>query len=216
MSAPTSAVEICNLALDHIKVDGTDQVTNLDDPSINLEEVCARWYDATRRNLLRRHGWNFAIKRAIITKDATAPAFEFSDAYNLPNDYIRLVSLGAAGEFDDYVVENNQILMDRSDLYDSGDDLKIRYIYDHTSVAKFDPMFVTLLSLFLARELAYKLSGSNTVVQRLDNRIDTEIVDAFAADGQERPPKRIEKSKWTSKRFFGGRGVAGNVTVVDD
>jgi len=88
MAAPNSPVDVCKLALDLIKQ--TAIITNITNPTTEEEVICARWYDSTRRALLRKHFWVFARTRKAISRDSTAPPFGYADAYNLPTDYLRL------------------------------------------------------------------------------------------------------------------------------
>ncbi len=62
MSAPSTEIEIYRLALDLLRQDRNNE---------NLR-ICARWYDATRKALLRSHFWWFARRRRRILLRKTA------------------------------------------------------------------------------------------------------------------------------------------------
>ncbi len=64
MAAPTTDVDICNLALDLLKQNKTVVADITTTPTSEEEITCARWYHATREALLRSHNWIFAKKRA--------------------------------------------------------------------------------------------------------------------------------------------------------
>ena len=66
MSAPNSPEAICNLALDLLR--HNEQVASLETPESEVESLAARWYDATRQSVLRAFPWNFARKRALISR----------------------------------------------------------------------------------------------------------------------------------------------------
>lgn len=214
MSAPTSAVEICNLALDQLKQEPASDISS---PSTKVETICARHYDQTRREVLRKHPWNFAIKRAQLTKDATAPTFGYAQAYNLPNDWIRLVTIGddSVDEIRDrYEIENGQIL--GSDLDSStANTINIRYIYDVTNVTEFDPLFLKVLYLQLAINMGAKFSVTAALIKEIKEELSQVAPWATAVDGQERPPKKIQKSKLlNARKGLAGRGnVASQFTV---
>lgn len=212
MAAPTAAVEICNLALDLLK---QDAITNIDSPTGGTDVICARWYDHVRRATLRKHPWNFAITRATLAPNATAPAFGYSTAFDVPNDFIRLLTIG-----DDYIedlkgkyqLEDNQILFSNADA----DSLKIRYIYDFVTVAQMDPLFVDVLAAELALRIAYKVTGSDEAAERIKEHLKLIAPEAYAIDGQERPPTRIQRSKFLDARRGGSStGVAGQHTVFE-
>lgn len=195
MSAPTAPVDICNLSQDLLK---QEPITSIDTPSDPAETIYARWYDPCRRALLRAHTWNFAIRRRVLTPTGTAPAFGYSDAYNLPNDYLRLASIGddSLGDFRrDYEIEDGQLLMTN----DAGD-LNLRYVYDLTTVTKFDALFVDLLALYQAVRLSNKFNISSSLKTELKADFKTAWANAMTIDGQERPPVRIQTSKLLARR----------------
>ena len=216
MSAPTGKVHICNLALDQLK---QEYIQSIDAPETWVAEVCAMHYDQARQEVLRKHPWNFAIKRDTLTKSATAPVFGWQAAYNLPNDFLRLISIG-----DDslnsirnhYQLENNQILGSDLDSV-TADTIQIRYVYDLTDITKFDPLFIKCLYLQMAINMAPRFSLTRAMLQELKEELTDVQPWATAVDGQERPPQRIQRSKIiAARRGFGmGDGVAGKFTVFE-
>lgn len=212
MAAPTSAVDVCNLALDLLK---QDAITSIDAPTGGTDVICARWYDHVRRAVLRKHPWNFAGTRATLAANATAPAFGYSQAYDLPNDFIRLLTIGDDTLNDlqnAYQIEDNQLLYSAAD----SSSLKIRYVYDFTNVALMDPLFVDVLAAELALRIAFKVTGSDEAGDKIKEHLKLIAPEAYAIDGQERPPIRIQRSKFLDRRRGGqSRGVAGQWTVFD-
>ncbi len=210
---PTSQADICNMALDYLGNKAV--VTDIESPSTKEEVICQRWYDVTRRQLLRKYVWNFASKRATISRNATAPEFGFADAYDLPNDYIRLRFIGDdyIGDFKrHYELENGQLLLDNG----GEASLNIGYSFDQTVVTKFDALFTNLLALQLALNMAKKFTLKNTDLQRLILQYEMEEQKAVAVDGQDKPPKRVERSKYRrARRGLYGKNVAGPYTTFE-
>lgn len=205
MSAPTAPVEICSLALEYLS---DVAITSIDDPQTTPEHIMARWYDMTRRSLLRQHPWNFAIRRTNIARESADPAFGYTDAYTLPNDFLRFIEIkGYDGESDvtDYEIEDGQLLCNNS-----GGVLYIRYVYDATLVGKFDSLFVDVLALELAMRCCRKVTGSNDLIAGLKEILKDIKADAQTIDGQERPPRRVERSKWKAAR---ARAFSGSNTA---
>lgn len=206
MVSVTSKPQICNLALDHLgQQDRRGPVTNIDQPVTPTEVICSRWYDVTRLFLLRKHPWNFALKRTVITPTGTAPAFGFTHAFNLPGDFVRLATIEDPNNLDptfktNYQLESNQILVDTTD----GASLNLRYVANVEDVTQFDALFVDAFAVRLALRLSYKFTASNTDIQRLE-QLDRDILAAAKAiDGQERPPQRVERSRaLTNRRLLG-------------
>jgi len=210
MAAPTSAVDVCNLALDLLKQDAT--ITSIETPVTEAETICARWYDETRRSVLRGNAWNFAIKRAILAPSVEVPVFGYSKKFPLPNDFVRLLTLGddntvlqSAEELEllDYQMEDNAILLNTD-----SDQLKMRYIFDIKNVVKFDSMFVGILSHTLAINMATRFTGNQNLKAQLENSNALQELKTAAVDGQERTPKRIERSSFIAARSR--RGTTGS------
>lgn len=198
--AVQNETDICNLALDHLNVASITTITN---PTDKVGKICDRWYDDTRKAALRMHTWNFAQKRASLAKLVTAPLWGYSAQYELPSDYIRIVEIGDLNQYKDYAIEGTKLLLNET----STGSLNIRYIYDNTSVETFDPLFVELLALELAYNICFPLSGNLTLKRQIQMERDEKRREAFSVDGQERPPRRVERSKFKEARMkYGNYG----------
>ena len=150
----TSSTDIGNLALDLLTA-GT--VQDIENPTDATESLLNRWYDVTRRKLLREHPWNFASKRAILAASNDDPAFGYDSQFLLPTDFIRLNSIVDAEGYpignEAYEIENGYLLYNAE-----AGQLRIKYIWDITDVSKFDPLFVDLLAIDLAMAIAFSVS----------------------------------------------------------
>ena len=203
MAAITSEVDICNLSADHLNI---DSITSIASPVTKTETVFARHYDKTRRAVLRKHPWNFASKREQLASSTNTPSFGFNKAYDLPADFIRLLTINEQDVDQDiisgrdYQIENGQILINT----EGNDPLRVRYVYDFTNVSKMDPMFIDMFSIELALSTSYKLTSKNTNVERLKTLANDATANAESVDGQERPPTHIQRSKFTSSRRANG------------
>lgn len=203
----TSKNDICNLALDLLDA-GT--VQDIDNPNNATEELLARWYDHARKLCLRQHPWNFAAKRAALASSVTPPNFGYTAAFPVPADFIRVLSVNDNDYFYDnfptnhYGFEDNSILVGDG-LYSSGDTLRLIYVCDFTNVARMDPMFIDLLAHEIALLIAYKVTSQNSNVERVNALADKRKALAMAIDGQERPPKRVQRSKMLASRRAGHR-----------
>lgn len=198
--AAQNETDICNLALDHLNITSITTITN---PTDKVGKTCDRWYDNTRKAALRMHTWNFAIKRAQLAMLTTVPLHGYSTQYELPSDYIRIVAIGDLNQYKDYAIEGSKLLLDETNT----GSLDIRYVYDNKSVETFDPLFVELLSLELAFNLSFPLTGNLNMQRSLQVLRDEKRREAFSVDGQERPPKRVERSRFKEARMkYGNYG----------
>lgn len=211
LTAPDSEVDICNMALDHLKQGALTSI----DPATNIAgQRCARWYPQIRQETLRFHPWNFALKRVQLTPDSTAPSFGFTQRYLLPSDWLRYIS--RVDDFDNFLGDGTDYeIEERYYLFNGDDDtaINLRYIMDFTNVAKMDPLFRGLFAINLAIILAPNFAGTEGRVSTL-LKIQKELeAKATAVDGQERPPRRIQRSKFLDARRGGRRGgIAGPYT----
>jgi hypothetical protein len=167
LAAPTSEVQICNLALSHLK---QKPIVQIDPPSSQVEELCALWYHQKRQEVLRAHAWNFAIARTTLTPDSSAtPDFGFSHAYLLPANWLRYLGryddLGSRilGDDSEYEIEGRYYLFDGEDNVA----INLRYITDFQTVSKMDPLFRSLFAIELAITLAPNFSGGEGRVTTL-------------------------------------------------
>lgn len=213
--AVNSATDICNLALDLLSA-GT--VQNVEEPTSATEELLNRWYDLCRRKCLREHPWNFAAKRIVLAASATPPAFGYAAAFPVPSDFLRILYLSTdlvtdqetVFAPDQYQFENGSILL--TGTYGDATSLNLVYIYDLTEVSSMDPLFVELLAYDIAMSIAYKVTETNTNIQRIAELAKAKKAIAKAIDGQERPPQRIERSRALSARRNNSTRNAHRVT----
>lgn len=206
MAVPTSDVHICNLALDRL---GIPAIASIETPTTANEDVCERHYAPTRREILRKYVFNFSKKLTLLTADANkVPAFGFATAYNLPNDFVRLMALGDVTVNADtpaslYDLSEGYIF---TDVGDEDDGLKMQYIYDAVTISKYDPLFVRLFVLQLAANMAYKFTLKPSLIAGLLQELQMVEVKAAAIAGQEKPPRRVERSRWRARRQQGSSG----------
>lgn len=196
----TSETDIGNLALDLLSA-GT--VQNIVVPTTPTEELLNRWYDQVRRKVLREHPWNFASKRDTLAASATDPAFGYTAAFPVPNDFLRLLTIQDGDGNDlqgqsygfEFVGTQRCIVCNAE-----GGVLRLRYVFDIEDVSKFDPLFIQLFAHELAMAIAYKITESNGNVERLAQISKAASGMAKSIDGQENPPKMIVRSRGINAR----------------
>jgi hypothetical protein len=205
--APSTPVDICNLALAHC---GEDPIEDLDDAG-DAEELCARWYDHERRKLLRQYMWNFAQRLTTLARTDDG-AGDYDDMYLLPTDCLRLSHLGSSYEMEDKYDEFEITVEGEVDgqggnkvvnVNNDGGTLYIKYTRDVTNITMWDPLFTDILALRLALQMAMPLTKKDSVVERIEKRLKVEEPKAVSVDGQERVPRRIQNSKYLKARQTG-------------
>lgn len=204
--AINSSTDICNLALD---LNSAGTVTDIENPTNPTEEILKRWYDHSRRKLLREHPWNFATRRAILSASSTNPVFGYAKAFPVPSDFLRVLYVSTDLATDQetvlptsaYQFEANSILI--TNTYGDSSSLNLVYIADVMNVSQFDTLFIDLLIHDIAIANAYKFTESNGNVERLVQLTRQRNLLAKSVDGQERPPTRVERSKAINARRRG-------------
>lgn len=135
---------------------GERRINSLND-SDNVARTCAQYFDSARDSALRSHLWNFAMSRKELTALSDAPIFEYTYAYPLPQDFIRLAACNDTDRFaqqgcTNFAIEGNEILTNDTTC-------KIRYVRREEDVSQYDALFVTAFSTLLASQMVGKLSG---------------------------------------------------------
>lgn len=152
-------------------------------------------YDSMRDSVLRMHRWNFATRRTALVKLTKAPAWGFAAAYQLPEDFIRLVRL--ENQSQDFRIEGDQLLTDAG----NGNCL---YIFRQTEVDKYDPLFVRTLAARLAAESAKELTGDSGITNLMEREYAMMVEEARYVDSLEMAPDvGHEPSRYMEARFNG-------------
>src|ERR1700676_220409 len=91
MAAPAQKLDIINLALLQLY---QAPVTNLADLTNTVAQIANMLYDQCRRSLLRNFIWNFSKKRGQAVLSLTVPPYDYLNAYQIPNDNLRILWVG--------------------------------------------------------------------------------------------------------------------------
>ncbi len=87
----SSDTAIANLAMRLLKA---NRITSLTDGSNNANAANDVFVEV-REDLLRSHKWNFAKRRQKLAQSSTAPTFGFDNAYALPSDWLRTITVSS-------------------------------------------------------------------------------------------------------------------------
>jgi hypothetical protein len=178
------SVTICNLAL--LKL-GNQNIISFSDGTAP-SRFCATLYPPTVNELLRATDWSFAKAIVQLNQITNTPAFDWNYAYQLPNDFLRILGLNNFAEDETnkpYEIMGNQLLTDESTAY-------ISYVKAVTDPNLFDSLFVELLAIRLAQKLAQPLGRSNQLEQILAGEFKQTLeearrINATGSDQREKP-----------------------------
>lgn len=174
-----SDVEICSTAL---RLIGAEKIDAFEDESREAR-VCSSIYTSFLKSLLQSGVWRFAMGQAELSKLTAVPLFGFTNAFQLPANYLRLIGKNNPAL-------KHQIFEDK--LYANANAILVNYQF-RPAEATFPSYFEKTLYLQLAEVLAVaipedeaksKLYGGLATKQLIMAR----TVDA-QSDGDHEPPE---------------------------
>lgn len=187
-----SDIEICNSALRKVGSSVIQSFTSGSPESNAANDL----YDVHRLKVLRSHHWNFATKRAKLARLAAAPEFGFTYKYQLPSDFIRVVSFHP----DDQGFSNIEYKIESDDLHTEAEDAYLRYIADIFDPNLMSPDFREALSLSLAVDFAITIADSNTLHETLRDEYQRLLLHTKSTDSIEDYPEQEPAGSWISSR----------------
>jgi len=191
MSKPTSNVAVCNLALDLLN---EKTISDIDSPSSPIEQLCARWYDMTRRELLETSNFAFSQTSEAIPRGGTPTINRYADYYVFPNNYLKLTALV---DWDyplqrfDYRIEGKRLLINRG----GAASIDTWFIQDIEDVTLFPGYFTELLAGTLAVSIGPKITAKPSALKFASEYVAEARRKASGANGQIQPPRRFQRSK---------------------
>jgi hypothetical protein len=200
-----SLVEISNFALGEVAEQNIQTLDDATTPAIQ----CKRFIYQTIREVLSSAKWKCARDEAELAQDATAPLFGWEYSYNLPSDFLRIVSFNDVDP--DNVVEELFEVRGRRLVTDEAT-CNIIYIKDMTldgSTGAMPPLMVKAVYLSLAAKLAWSIQQNRTLKEGLENAAEVSLRKAKSADAREeiRPlVNRATQSNWLQGRYSSTNG----------
>ena len=174
MTANTTFVSICNLALTELGA-GTPPITDLTD-NTKTARACNRIYEQARDQALRDHPWNFALKRATLSADTTAPVWTYTNAFTWPTGCLRIIQVDTT---EAWVVEGQKILSN------AAAPLNILYIDTITDPTLFDANFVEAYATKIAATIAFDITASRSAMADMITLYNARLQEARLIDAQE-------------------------------
>ena len=186
---------VCNLSASRLGDYGG--VTDIDSPEEPIEIACSKWWDLIRQYNIKELKPNFALERASVAADSTAPAFGYSYRYRKPADCLAVLGFGEVQEKENvYVIEGDYILTDEYE----GEALELRYIKDVEEVTSWTPEFVVVHSTILAYFINMEVTQDVVKQNSLEQMLPIKKAEAASLSGMENRPIRITNSKFKKAR----------------
>lgn len=175
--------DLANIALGHL---GSARITSLTEPSVAAEH-CRRMWNVCRDKVLRQYPWNFATKRVNLSRLAEAPAFEWQFQYQLPSDFLKVLSVNGCAPgvgVTPFQTEGQAILTNFTSC-------QLRYIRRVEQVSAWDATFQELFGYELAKEIAPSFTLQTSTIQALDQLAAPARMRAQEANATETRPQVI-------------------------
>lgn len=190
-----SVVDICNSALNLL---GASTISALTDDSKNAR-LCNQRYEPIRNRVFRSHAWNCLHKRVQLAQNSTAPVVEYTYAYALPSDCLRVLKVhngttDSIASAIDYKLEGRNIVTDEGTIY-------LIYIALVTDPNEYDVYLQESISHQLAADIAYAVTNNATLANNYMTRADERLREARFIDATENSLGTIESSEFTDARL---------------
>lgn len=175
-------IGLCARAL--IKI-GANPITSFDDGTVE-SDIAGALYGPVRDTVLSSYPWSFAVKQAPLNQLQQAPVADYAYAYQLPNDVLRVISIGEAsrGRGAHYRIAADSIHTDITNA-------SMTYIF-RPEEETFPPFFDDVLITRLAAEFCLPVTEQITRANSLFSHAENTFKAAKQIDGQQESPNRIE------------------------
>ncbi len=189
---------------------GTRPLTSLEDEG-DVALTMKTHYYIERDAMLEEVDWSFSIRRFTPARLAAAPDFGFPNAFAIPSDIMRIITVDySADAFNisrsasqpsrtqaEYVVESGQILTDREVIYCRG----IRRMEDE---GNYSSLFASAFALRLAMAACYQITKSNKRFEHIAGMYTGVMDDAISMDGLQGRHVRISQNNLLNARSHNG------------
>ena len=190
-----SVVNMCNSALNLL---GASTIAALTDDTKNAK-LCNQRYEPVRNRVFRSHAWNCLHKRVQLARNSTAPVVEYSYAYALPSDCLRILKIhngttDSIASALDYKLEGRNIVTDEGTVY-------LIYIALDTDPNNYDTYLREAISHQLAADLCYAITNNAALANNYMARADERLREARFIDATENSLGTVEANEFTDARL---------------
>jgi len=166
---------------------GCEPISSFNDGTAE-SDVAAMLYGGVRDAMLSAYPWSFATAQRPLARITAAPIADFKYAYQLPEDFLRALSVGTSnlntGRGVDYRIHERRIHTN-----DSG--IVLSYVF-RPDESTFPPFFDQALIVRLASELCLPLTENTARTEYQTKLAQVEFQRAKNIDAQQQTPNRFE------------------------
>ncbi len=176
--------QLCSRAL--LKI-GANTISSFDEGTAEAE-IAGNLYGSARDALLSAHPWSFATGQITPPKLAASPLADFQCAYQLPNDFLRVLSLG---ETDMKTGRGVLYRIHERRIHTNTDGVMLTYIF-RPDESIFPAFFDAALIARLSAEFSMPLTENTARTEALFKQAEMEFRQAKLIDSQQQAPVVFE------------------------
>lgn len=177
-------IALCSRALIGI---GCEPITSFGDGTAEAD-VAALLYGGTRDALIASYPWSFASGQIELAPITAAPVADFDYAFQIPEDFLRALSVGTpalkSGSGVEYRIKERRIHCDAAAIV-------LSYIFRPDEIAC-PPSFDDALIARLAAEFCMPLTASLTAAQEAERKAAGKFATARLIDAQQQTPNAFQ------------------------
>lgn len=193
----TTAVKIASNALLRL---GAAPINSFDEAdsfgsNIDFARLASNLWPSVRRQVLRSHLWNAAIKRVLLSPDATKPAFGYTNRFQLPGDWLRTIAVGEGGH------DGMEFKTEGGHIVANAGAVQLTYVYDNDNPATWDVTLVGAMEVAMAAAMAYPVTKSTSLAQAMSAELQDQLRAARGLDAQDDSPQTFGDFPLLGSRF---------------
>ena len=177
-----SDIGLCSRALVRI---GASPISSFDDGTAEAE-IAGSLFSSVRDSLLSAYPWTFATGQVALTKLSEAPIADYQNAFQLPNDFLRAISIGSNDRG-----RGGRYRIYRGVLHSDLDEVTLTYIF-RPEEEEFPSFFDMALISRLSAEFCIPVTESTSRAKTLFDVSAQEFARARQIDAQQDTPNHLE------------------------
>lgn len=172
--------------------------------AVEARYVLDERYDQAKADCLEAGQWNFAIRTASATEDATSPDFGWAYQFTKPTDWVRTAMVASDETFTVPLVrfedETGFWKADITPLY-------VKYVSNHATfggglLSAWPSSFTRYVELYLAELCCLRITGDKGLFDRLHDRdVPKAKKAALSRDAMNGPPRFPPPGSWVRSRM---------------
>lgn len=197
----TDRLGLYNVALAALGERSLDSLTEEGEPRRELDAVWSRGNGALRY-FLEQGRWKFALRSQRLDASATVePAFGFTEAFEMPTDFVHLDMLSADERF---TLPMTHFEFEVGFIWADVDPIYIRFVSDDTDYgadfSAWPETFTLWAGYWMATQIAPRYKGQADL-ERLLELTRKYLIDARSKDAVQSPTRFPPMGNWASARY---------------